>query len=240
MTVRLAVYHQCFRNQKATAFALQAFFRHNPGVPYFLWSDAGDDFSGIASHYADVIFRRSEVNAGKNQYTLDNLVEVFSRIKEVAELTRADLILNMEDDVLTRSKITIQPGTVCSSLHVPGNRLPVACTRLLREKYQLEPLQDWYGMAGGCFLNGSLFRDQWPLIQEFVFRDYPLLFREGGLAVSHEDILFHLIHAIAGLHPEHRSYVRQFTRRSRFSPLRIYDIVRYGHAPLLHNFKKYY
>lgn len=240
MSAKLAVYHQCFQNQKATAFALRAFVRHNPGVPYFLWSDAGHDFSGLASHYADVTFKRSEINAGKNQYTLDRLVEVFSRIREVAELTGADLILNMEDDVLTRSKIRIKLGIACSSLCVPGNKLPAACLRLLREKYQIEPQQDWYGMAGGCFLNGRLFRDQWPLIEDFLYCDYPFLLKQGGLAISHEDILFHLVHAIAGLRPDCRSYVRQFIRRSWYSPLRILDIVRYGYAPLLHNYKRYY
>ncbi len=240
MAPSLAVYHQCFKNKRATAFALNAFLKHNPGVPYFLWSDGGYDFSDIALGYPEVCYRYSSINSGKNHYTPEKVFEVFSRIRSVAVATCADLILNMEDDVLTRGALCVPQYITCSSIYAPGNKFPASCLQLLRDKYDIEPFQDWYGMAGGSLINGALFRDKWQLVEEFLLSDYRSLFAVSGESVSHEDILISLLHMIAGLRPKAGFGVRQYIHRKPLSLLRVYDFARYRQAPLLHNFKQYY
>jgi len=48
MSKTFTAYHQCYKNKKATEFAIQKFRQYNPDAPYYLISDNGEDFSDIA------------------------------------------------------------------------------------------------------------------------------------------------------------------------------------------------
>jgi hypothetical protein len=237
---RLAVHHQCFRSAKATRYAASRFLQWNREVPYYLWSDAGDDFSELARSLK-INYRYSDINVGHSRYTPDKLYELLARIKQTADSTGADLILWMEDDVITRKKLNIAMG-VQSTCLLTTHKIWPACHELLRQKYAVEPNVPSWGMAGGSLLNGNLFRQQWPLIHEFVYVDYPHLLETCGAEVGYGDVLLQMIHMIAEIPCDVGKYVvdhceKPFPDIPWLRNIRKYH---YNQKPLVHGIKTYY
>lgn len=234
------MHHQCFRSAEATEFAACQFLRWNQEVPYYLWSDAGDDFSSLARKIG-ASYHYSDINVGHSRYTPQKLYELFSRIKQTADTSQADLILWMEDDVITRKKLKIAKhvrSTCLSTTHTiwPG------CHALLRNKYNVEPNVPAWGMAGGSLLNGNLFRQRWGLIHEFVHVDYPHLLNICGSEVGYGDVLLQMIHMIAEIPCEPGKYVvdhceKPFPHIPLLRRIRKYH---YNQKPLVHGIKTHY
>lgn len=240
MPTRLAVHHQCYKSPRATQHAAELFLRWNPGTPYFLYSDCGDDYTDLAAELG-LTYRFSDTNVGHSHYSSDQLLELFSRIKSTADSSQADLILWMEDDVVTRGRLKISPqvhSTCLATTHV----IWPACHQLLRDKYKTEPNVPSWGMAGGAMLNGKLFRDQWPMIKQFVLDDYPYLIKECGSEVCYGDILLQMIHMIADVPCSVGRYVVDHCERPfpAIPVLRYLRKFHYNRKPLIHGIKSHY
>jgi len=236
---RFAVHHQCFRNKSATEFALSEFIKFNNDIQYFLYSDAGDDFSDVAKRYG-LVYNYSSINVGHSGYTVDQLLELFKRIRETAVVSSASLILWMEDDVLTRGKINVDVGVESSCIRAYSNKLFIPCLQLLEEKYGIQPSQNWWGMAGGSLLNADLFRNRWPLIEEYVLKDYPLLVEKCGNKICYGDICLQMVHLIADIPCVVGKYVAEYRSRRIYDPRRLLDFFKFRQIPMLHNYKKFY
>jgi hypothetical protein len=237
---RLAVHHQCFRSPEATRHAASLFLRWNPDVPYYLWSDAGDDFSELARSL-NINYQRSEINVGHSRYNQEQLYELLSRIRQTANSSGADLILWMEDDVITRKQLKIASDVQSTCLSTTHKIWP-ACHDLLRQKYHVEPNVPSWGMAGGSLLNGRLFRERWPLIHEFASVDYPHLLKTCGPEVAYADVLMQMIHMIAEVPCEIGKYVVDHCERP-FPGIPLLRNIRkfhYNRKPLVHGIKTYY
>jgi len=236
----LAVHHQCYKSPRATQHAAELFLRWNPGIPYFLYSDCGDDYTDLAAQLR-LVYQFSNINVGYNHYTPDRLIELFSRIKTTSDQSQADLILWMEDDVVTRGRLRIHPQVQSTCLSTTHSIWP-ACHQLLRKKYKTEPNVPSWGMAGGSLLNGALFRDHWSMIRAFAYDDYPFLIQECGPEVGYFDILLQMIHMIARVPCAVGEYVVDHCERP-FPSIPLFRNIRkfhYNRKPLVHGIKSHY
>jgi len=237
----LAVHHQCFKDHTATEFAIEKFRHFHPDTPYYLWSDAGADFSGVAKEY-NAVYNYSRVNVGHSLYSVPQLKELLERIRVTAQSSQAKLILWMEDDVLVRGKIRLEPEVEAGCLPYTGNLLWQPCVDLIRFKYKLEPKQEWFGMAGGALINGNLFRNRWELIEEFASVDYPELLETCGPQVGYGDVILQMIHLIADIPCKQGGYVIDVNERimPKIPLLRRSKKWWIRPSALVHGYKKHY
>jgi hypothetical protein len=168
-----SVYHQCYKNKKATEFAIQQFRLHNPDIPYYLLSDGGEDFSEIAEKY-NCHFILSSENIGTNYLEKDAAKIYLQRLKASFEYSNTEYLLTMEDDVLCRGKIDIEGDFNIAMSYVPGNKLIQHIFEKAVSKYNISPNVDWYGATGGTILNRNIFfdDDKIQLIEQFMEEDF--------------------------------------------------------------------
>lgn len=171
MNKTFAAYHQCYRNKKATEFAIRQFREHNPDVPYYLISDNGDDFSDIAEKY-DCYFVLDENNTGMNYLPAEHAKILYQRLVDCFNHFKTDYVLLMEDDVLCRGKLLIEDDFNLAMSYVPGNKVYLYDT--IVEKYNPNPNVDWYGATGGSFLNKNIFtvKENKEKILHFIENDH--------------------------------------------------------------------
>lgn len=171
MSKTFAAYHQCYKNKKATEFAISEFRTHNPDVPYYLISDNGDDFSDLAEKYnCHYVF--DEVNTGMNYLPPEHAKVLYERLVDCFNVFRTDYVLLMEDDVLCRGKINIEDDFNLAMSYVPGNK--VYLYDKIVEKYNSNPNVDWYGATGGSILNKNLFtiEENISKVNQFIEEDH--------------------------------------------------------------------
>ena len=173
MMKQFSVYHQCFDNIKATEFAVANFRDHNPNVPYYLLSDGGLDFSEIAEKY-NCYFVMAPENIGTNYLEKDKAKIYLNRLKSAFEYSETEYMLTMEDDVLCRRQLLIEDDFNIAMSYVPGNKLRPHIFERSIKKYNITPNIDWYGAAGGTFLNRNIFFDdeKVKLINQFMEEDF--------------------------------------------------------------------
>lgn len=166
-----SAYHQCHKNRKATEFAIQQFRKHNPNVPYYLVSDAGDDFSDIAKKY-NCYFVYDKVNVGMNYLPAEHAKILYQRLVDCFEFFKTDYILLMEDDVLCRGSLHIEEDFNLAMSYVPGNKIYLYDK--IVKKYNSSPNIDWYGATGGSFLNKNIFtmEENIQKINKFIDEDF--------------------------------------------------------------------
>jgi len=237
----LAVHHQCFKDYTATEFAIEKFRHFHPDTPYYLWSDAGGDFSAIANKYS-ANYHYSHINVGHSLYDVKQLNELVQRIRATALSSGAKLILWMEDDVLTRRQLKLKPEIEAGCLPYTGNILWHECIDLIRYKYELEPTQTWFGMAGGALINGALFREKWDLIEEFTCVDYPRLLETCGKQVGYADVVLQMLHLIANIQCQQGGYVCDVNERLYPNTPLVRRAKKWwlNKSALVHGYKKYY
>lgn len=166
------VYHQCFKNRKATEFAIEEFRKYNPDTPYLLLSDSGDDFSDLAERY-DCIWIYDNKNVGMDYLPPEDAMTLYNRLINCFEILKTDYVMLMEDDVLCRGKLEIGDEDFnLAASYVPGNDLKL--WNIILEKYNPTPNINWYGATGGSFLNKNIFTEQEhiDLIRKFILEDH--------------------------------------------------------------------
>lgn len=166
-----AAYHQCYKNHKATEFAISQFRKYNPEVPYYLISDAGDDFSDIAKKY-DCHFVYDEINTGMNYLPPEHAKILYQRLVDCFSYFGTDYVLLMEDDVLCRGTLNIGDDFNLAMSNVPSNKIQIF--DVIVEKYNKNPNIDWYGATGGSFLNKNIFTEEKniKIINKFLEEDF--------------------------------------------------------------------
>jgi len=171
MSKTFAAYHQCYKNKKATEFAISKFREYNPDVPYYLISDNGDDFSDLAEKY-NCHYVYDEVNTGMNYLPADHAKILYERLVDCFKVFGTDYVLLMEDDVLCRGSIEIEDDFNLAMSHVPGNK--VYLYNKIVEKYNPNPNVDWYGATGGSILNKNVFTLEKNIkkVNQFIEEDH--------------------------------------------------------------------
>ena len=173
MSKTFTAYHQCYKNKRATEFAISEFRKHNPSIPYYLISDGGEDFSEIAKKY-NCHFVFSPENIGTNYLEKEQAKTYLNRLRDAFIFSGADYILTMEDDVLCRRSIQLTEDFNIAMSYVPGNKLRPHIFEKSVKKYNINPNVDWYGATGGAILNKNIFFDteKVALVEQFIEEDF--------------------------------------------------------------------
>lgn len=169
----LSVYHQCYKNKKATEFAVSQFRKYNPDTPYYLISDGGDNFSEIAEKY-NCHFVLAPENIGTNYLEKEQAKIYLNRLRDAFSFSGTDYLLTMEDDVLCRGEIIVDETFNLAMSYVPGNKIYPPVFQRVVEKYKINPNLDWYGATGGTILNRNIFfdKEKVELIDKFMEEDF--------------------------------------------------------------------
>ena len=112
--LKFGVHYQCYKQDRSTFECLLNFRIHYPEVPIVLISDNGHDFSQMSKYFNCTYIHETE-NSGNgitNVLVGNNKIDIWlNRIKRTCNiLTNVEYILYMEDDLLTRDKITKNPN----------------------------------------------------------------------------------------------------------------------------------
>jgi hypothetical protein len=168
-----SVYHQCYKNHKATEFAISNFRKYNPENPYYLLSDGGDDFSEIAEKY-NCHFVLAPENIGTNYLDEGQARIYLNRLKSAFEYSGTEYLLTMEDDVLCRGKVELNYDFNIAMSYVPGNLIRTLIFDKVVEKYGINPNVNWFGATGGTILNRNIFFDEEKVkrIDQFMREDF--------------------------------------------------------------------
>lgn len=208
------VHHQCFKNKKATSFAIESLFKHNKDSPYVLWSDAGDDYSELEKKY-NLNYFYSPTNVGYRYYDKDQAFELLDRVRRSCELyPDKPYVLWMEDDVLIKGKIKIPIETEFSGGPDVGNRYLGNAFEYICQKYKLNPNFDYYCTAGGTIMSSDVFTDKFFILEKFLEEDYEHIVNNLWSELPHHDIMIMTVHLICGkkysVNPYHAELSRNF------------------------------
>lgn len=225
------VHHQCFKNKKATEFALKSLKEYNPDVPYVLWSDAGEDYKKFVDNYK-IDYFYSGTNVGYRYYDKNKAYELFDRVRKSCELyPNLPYVMWMEDDVLVKGKIKVPNGVdFCGGPDV-GNRYLGNAFEYLCEKYKLTPNFDYYCTAGGTMMSTEVFTDSFNIIEKFLEEDYDYIINNLWTELAHHDIMIMTCHLICNkkysVNPQHA----ELSRSSNWSDNRF---------AIVHGYKDHY
>lgn len=223
MNKTFTVYHQCYKNKKATEFAIQQFRRYNPNVPYYLISDNGEDFSDIAEKY-NCYFVLDKNNTGMNYLPAENARILYQRLVDCFYRFNTDYVLLMEDDVLCRGTVLIKDDCNLAMSYVPLNKIYLYDTII--KKYNPTPNVDWYGATGGSFLNKNVFT-----IKENIKKVHQFINEDHDQKMGSMDQFITTLYLICGYDCSVNTYLGETHRTPNWKELDL---------PLIHNFKEMY
>lgn len=189
-------HHQCFKNKKATEFALKKFREYNPDTPYIIWSDAGEDYSYLVDKY-NVKYFYSNINVGYRHYDKNKAFELLSRVRKSCELyPHMKYVMWMEDDVLIKDKIDV-PFNIdfCAGPDI-GNKFYGETLDYLIKKYKVDPNFDYYCTAGGTIMSSDVFTDKFYLLEKFIDEDFDHIIKNIWTEMAHHDIIISVCHLI--------------------------------------------
>ncbi len=179
----LSVFHQCYKQKRATAEAIKSFRNVYPKANYFLVSDSGDDFSELAlefncSYYHDPVhlgYRDHTHNSGIYGMTKDEVLLWLHRFYVACQVNGTKYILMMEDDVLVRGEIDIPDDTEFSGFALPGNKFQSEFMNYLKSKYDVKFNVDYYGTGGGSIFNAETFMKNYDKVTNIFKSEFDFM-----------------------------------------------------------------
>jgi hypothetical protein len=168
---KLAVYHQCFDNIKATEFAVNNFRKYNPDTEYYLISDGGLNFFDLSIKY-NCKYYNDNINVGMNDLNSNQALVILKRLKYCFDVSSAKYILLMEDDILCRGKIEITEDFDLAGADTKNNLIGERALDYIRKKYNVNPNVNWYNACGGSILNKNIFEENYEKLIKFILEDH--------------------------------------------------------------------
>ena len=236
--------HIAWKHRKATEHVVKQFRRYHPNNPYTLISDRGFDYSKLANDY-DLNYIHSYMNCHpmrmpnhpdeiygitKNE-TLGWIHYFREACKHVAKHDGTHIIL-MEDDVLTQSKVVIDPKWECAGHYYPeSNKLNLKLLEWIRNKYNVSPNVDWYGAGGGSVFKIDTFLENYHKIYDFIDDDFDNIVQTMEYQFGWCDIFMQVAYFICG-----KNYsVNNILTETHLTP--DYENSQFS---LVHKYKEYY
>ena len=157
LPLKLCVFYQTYKEPRATFESLRNFRRHFPDTPIRMISDNGDDESKIAAHFGcEYIQAKDDATAHVPPCAFPDTGHLLLQLRRLVDTARffearAEWMLILEDDVLTRGPIKHPPTAPisgpCTMDYTP------ALQQYIRQKH---PHLCWvfgYSGAGGTVLH---------------------------------------------------------------------------------------
>jgi len=168
----LGVYLQVFRNNGNPEFALKNFRKFYPDNPIYLLSDNGDDFSILCKRY-NCVYEYSNYNTGVKPvgFNLNEFIEWLNRFKRCCESFNTKFILNLEDDVFIKNKISFDTDTPICGFY--ARKIPDSIIKYLSNKYKTSKFNtNMYGACGGTFYNRLCFLNNFDKMISFLNSEF--------------------------------------------------------------------
>lgn len=234
MSNTLAVYHQCYNNEKATEFAVKNYKLYNDH-PYYIISDGGSSFTDIIKKY-NCIYYNDGYNVGMNYLNSDQAKIIVNRIKYCFENSGCEYLLLMEDDVLCRGKISVNKKINLAGADVPGNVIHTSSLDYIKEKYKVSPNINFYNACGGSILNKNIFFENYSIIVKFLNEDHDYIKNnlsgdKYGWAYGSMDSMLNFLYMICGKHITVNDMLTEYFRNPNWKT---------SQHLLVHQYKFYY
>jgi hypothetical protein len=167
---KLGFFHIAVKNHRATRFVVENVRLHHKTEPYILFSDAGEDFSYLNDEYSVITVSdefRTGPPVGRYGYRLPKILEFFSRFKHACEISNAEYIVMLEDDVLVLNQITVPDGCEFMGHQQLGTIIDPTVADIIKHfsgNYDIVPI---YACGGGSIFKTSIFLDNYEKIIDF-------------------------------------------------------------------------
>lgn len=168
----LGAYLQVFKNNGYPEFTLRHFRKHYPNAPIYLVSDNGYDFSALAASQ-ECGYEHSRINLGVKPlgFSKEEMMEWMGRVKRGMEYCNTEFVLYLEDDILVRGVLDIDP-TACIA-GFKGNTFPQEMVNYFKAKYGAGCFNSTnYGACGGTIYHRKTFLNNFERMVEIVDRCY--------------------------------------------------------------------
>jgi len=235
----LSVFHQCYKQRKATTEAIRSFREFYPTENYFLISDGGDDFSDIAAefkchYYHDPInlgYRDHTHSSGIYGMTKDEVLLWLSRFRLACELNSTKYILMMEDDVLIRGKIEMPEDTQFSGFGLPGNKFQPEFINYLKSKYDVKFNVDYYGTGGGSIFNAETFLKNYDKVTQIFRSEFDFIKNNLCGNLGWVDVWMPVYYFLSG---------KEYTQNPNLTEIPHNPAWESGNHSIVHQYKKFY
>jgi hypothetical protein len=192
----LGAYLPIYKNLELAERTVKSFRNFYPKEPFYLLSDNGLDFSDLAKKY-DCYYEHSDVNTGINPYLSKESFSIQqNRFKRAFEYCCSDYVIYLEDDVLIRKKICIDPTVYIAGVMV-GNIIPQALIKYLEDKYRCKFEHNQYGACGGALLKRQTYIDNFNIVERFIKEDLDIVIECCNRIIA-GDMLMVVLYTIFG------------------------------------------
>lgn len=235
----LSVFHQCYKQRKATTEAIKSFRKFYPTANYFLVSDGGDDFSDIAldlkcHYYHDPVhlgYRDHTHSSGIYGMTKDEVLLWLSRFRLACELNDTKYVMMMEDDVLIRGEIEIPDDTEFSGFALPGNKFQPEFINYLKSKYDVNFNVDYYGTGGGSIFNAETFLKNYDKVTQIFKSEFDFMKNNLCGNLGWVDVWMPIYYFLSG---------KKYTQNYNLTEIPHNPNWETGNHSIVHQYKKYY
>lgn len=167
---KLGFFHIAVKNHRATRFVVENVRLHHKTEPYILFSDAGEDFSYLVNEYSVITVAdgiRTGPPFGRYGYKLQQILEFFSRFKHACEISGAEYLVMLEDDVLVLKQITVPDGCEFMAHQQLGTILDHTVAEIIKYFSGNNDIVPIYACGGGSIFKTSIFLNNYEKIIDF-------------------------------------------------------------------------
>jgi hypothetical protein len=176
MNINLAAYYACFNNKEATEFVLSNFRKHFDNSVVCLISDGGADFSDLANKYNTTYYWMNNIfsSGPKNFYNSHRLIEWWNRQKLVCDISKADYVMILEDDVYIKNKIEFTNDFAIKGVGIHNNN--IFTQQIIEDIKRIGNVDsNYYGMCGGSVYNADIFKKIYNDVILDIIKNHELL-----------------------------------------------------------------
>jgi hypothetical protein len=220
----IGAYLQVYKNNNKVDFVLSKFREIYPDAPIYLVSDAGDDFTELSKKY-NCFYEHATLNTGvshigfNKEQTLTWLLRFYNACKYV----NTDHIIYLEDDVLVRRPIQINPEWNIAGVLI--NEIPACIVEYLRTKHNAVFNTTLYGACGGTIYKCSELIKIYDNMVSFINSDFDVFYRDLGVHFGFLDMFMPIFFMMNGYRYEQNTELIESHRNSSW---------RHSHHSIVH------
>jgi len=166
----LGFYHQTSNRLEAADFAIKSIRQFYPDSYYILSCDSGPDYYDICkNNNVDLIHSQVKLGypVGDFGYRKDKMLELMKRMYIAFIKTDTTHMLYVEDDVLVKNKLTLDPNWEVAAYY-PNCPFAPAFTQHIEEFSGVKPNVSGYGTCGGTIFKVSTYVDNYFKLVDWV------------------------------------------------------------------------
>ena len=235
----IGFYHQTSNRMQACEYAVNAVRTFYPDSFYMISCDAGPDYYDLCKKYT-VELIHSQIKLGYPiagyGYKKQQMLELIKRFYIACIKTNTTHLVYMEDDVLVKSLISVEPDWEIAAYH-PNCQIPQSFIDIIENFSGIKPNVTAYGTSGGSIFKVETFIDNYFKIKSWIENDFEYIQNTIYPTVGWIDCFLTYFYLMAGKKYTVNPYLHQIWTKPN-------DILHSINSPvdpqILHGFKTYY